>query len=726
VMHSIIETFPVKSSRDILLIEDFLRFGRSFLEIVCAHFPEGGETEFWWDDDSLAKISSTFADGKTWREHCRMLATGDAQYVRGEDYLVFSVDCLNDLRLFVCIKKLDGIFSKRMADDWLIETISAIRQEFLLFKQARVDSQTGLLNLVNFEYLLESLQPENNLKIVLVEMPPVRVSSAQIYHHLQRSVSALVTYFQSPSALHYLGGYVFALVIQDNMDTKGDFESSLVSYLKRAGFRKVYMGSVGSREIEDYFATKEDKDPPGLLDMGWTALRYATRSGPYGYCDYRSLVAPQEHELAAPATTALNRLRNLAGRRQKFSLGILNGRGGAASASPEKLQEWAVKNGLAPVFDTDFVYLFAADSDAEELSRKIRACSAATGGSGFKACGIAAYPFLDYSRTNVIANCKKAYRHALLLGDGEIAVFDNLSLNVSGDIYFAGGELLKAVKEYRQGIQLAADDVNLNNSLGVTLALMDKVPQAVACFRHVLTVEPENFMALYNLGLAELGKGNNESALPLLLKAAGQIGAADDPDLLVDDLHLQIGRLAAELGEYSLALQYLTGMSGRRAKFAHYSLGVAYYGVGEKKKAMIELQRALQVDQFDAKAMGLLGKIYFEENQGVDVALSLCRKSMQLDPDNDENNIFYGEICAESGRIQEGRAAVRKCLRRKKSRMRAQLAMARICRSEKNYKNALGWLDKLLTKTGKRSTAPELSQLARAEKKDLLREMSSQ
>jgi len=725
VMHSFIETFPVKRSHEALLVEDFLRFGRSFSEIVCARFPEGGETRFWWDDDSLAQISGTFANEKTWQEHCRILENGDAQYARGVDYLVFSIDCLNDLRLFVCIEKLDDLFIKRMADDWFVETISAIRQEFLLFKQARVDSQTGLLNLVNFEYLLESVQSENNLKIVLVEMPPVRVSSAQIYHYLQRAVSALVTYFQSSSALHYLGGYVFGLVAQDNMETKGDFEASLVSYLKRAGFRKVYMGSVGSREIEGYLGAKENRDFPGLIDMGWTALRYATRSGPYGYCDYRSLVAPQEHELAAPGSAALTRLRNLAGRQKKFSLGILKGRGDA-SVSLEKLQEWAAENGLDLVSDTDFVYLFAADSNAEELSRKIRASSVATEGAGFVACGIAVYPFLDYSRTNVIANCKKAYRHALLLGDGEIAVFDNLSLNVSGDIYFAAGELLMAVKEYRQGIQLAADDVNLNNSLGVTLALMDKVPQAETCFRNVLTVEPENFMALYNLGLAELGKGNNETALPLLLKAAGNIGAADDPDLLVDDLHLQIGRLAAELGEYSVALQYLTGMSGRRAEFAHYPLGVAYYGVGEKKKAMIELQRALQADQFDAKAMGLLGRIYFEENQGVDIAFALCRKSMQLDPDNDENNIFYSEICAESGRVKEGRATVRKCLRRKKSQTRAQLAMARICRSEKNYKNALAWLDKVLTKTGKRSSAPELRQLARAEKKELLREMSSQ
>ena len=95
-----------------------------------------------------------------------------------------------------------------------------------------------------------------------------------------------------------------------------------------------------------------------------------------------------------------------------------------------------------------------------------------------------------------------------------------------------------------------------------------------------------------------------------------------------------------------------------------------------------------------------------------------------MDPDNDENSIFYGEICAASGRGQEGRAALRNCLRRKKSRTRAQLAMARICRSEKNYKNALTWLDKVLTRAGKRSSASDLRQLARAEKKDLLREMS--
>jgi len=723
VIHSIIETFPAKENRGVLLTEDFLRFGRGFSDIVRAFFSDEGEVEFWWDNETHAKILETFADGKTWREHCRMLESGAVQYVRGGDYLLLSIDCLNDLQLFICIKKLDDLFLKRMADDWIVEIINAISQEFLLFKQARVDSLTGLLNLVNFEYLLESLIHENNLKIVLLEIPPLRVSSAQIYQHLQKAVSALVSYFQGPSALHYLGGSVFASVVQDNLTMKGEFEASFVSYMKRAGFRRVYLGSVGSREIEDYFATQQDGNFPALLDMGWTALRYATRSGPYGYCDYHSLIAPQEHELAAPGAVALSRLRSLTGRRQKFSLALLGG-GDGIDGWREKLQAWAAANDLDLVFDTEFTYLLAADNDTDELSRKIKTGSVTIGGAGFKACGIATYPSSHYSRTGVIANCKKAYRHALLLGEGQIAVFDSLSLNVSGDIYFAGGELLKAVKEYRHGIQLAPDDVNLNNSLGVTLALMDKVPQAVACFRRVLSVEPENFMALYNLGLAELGKDNSDGALELLLKAARQLGTEEYPDILMDDLHMQIGRLAADLGEYSLALEYLTGMSGRRAEFAHYAAGVAYYGVGEKKKAMIELQRALQVDQFDAKAMGLLGRIYFEENQGVDIALSLCRKSMQLDPDNDENSIFYGEICAASGRGQEGRAALRNCLRRKKSRTRAQLAMARICRSEKNYKNALTWLDKVLTRAGKRSSASDLRQLARAEKKDLLREMS--
>lgn len=340
--------------------------------------------------------------------------------------------------------------------------------------------------------------------------------------------------------------------------------------------------------------------------------------------------------------------------------------------------------------------------------------------------GISSFPCASFSRRETIYNSKKAYQHALLLGEGASAEFNGLSLNVSGDIYFGEGDFVAAVKEYRQGLKLEPNDVNLSNSLGVTLMLMDKTAGAMDCFRNVLVVDPDNFMALYNLGLAERGKNNKDAALDYLRIASEKIDVEQESEEFVCDLYAHVGKLAAETEEYELALEYLEDKLSQKNKPDYLSLGIAHYGVGDKQAAMTDLQRALQVDQFDAKAMGLLGKIYFEEKQGVDIALSLCRKSTQLDPDDDLNRIYYAEIKAACGEIEDAKEMVRKCLRQKSSRLRAMLAMAAISNSERNSKAAQVWLDKILRYKTKDKHEIVIKQKAKELKRDLTRRTRAQ
>jgi tetratricopeptide (TPR) repeat protein len=42
----------------------------------------------------------------------------------------------------------------------------------------------------------------------------------------------------------------------------------------------------------------------------------------------------------------------------------------------------------------------------------------------------------------------------------------------------------------------------------------------------------------------------------------------------------------------------------------------------------------LQYNEFDAEAMGLLGTAILEQDEGDEIALSFCRKSVELVPDN--------------------------------------------------------------------------------------------
>ncbi len=101
-----------------------------------------------------------------------------------------------------------------------------------------------------------------------------------------------------------------------------------------------------------------------------------------------------------------------------------------------------------------------------------------------------------------------ALLHADLLGSGQMAVFDHVTLNVHGDLLFSWGDTRGACAAYRTGLRLRPGDTNLLNSLGVCLADLRDFRQARTCFKNVLKTAPENFMALYNLSGVNLDMGN--------------------------------------------------------------------------------------------------------------------------------------------------------------------------------------------------------------------------
>ena len=72
--------------------------------------------------------------------------------------------------------------------------------------------------------------------------------------------------------------------------------------------------------------------------------------------------------------------------------------------------------------------------------------------------GAASFPQADYKKTDILDNALKALDHALLLGPGQMAVFDDLSLNISGDRLFDQGKIEAALGEYRKGLRLESGE----------------------------------------------------------------------------------------------------------------------------------------------------------------------------------------------------------------------------------------------------------------------------
>ena len=251
--------------------------------------------------------------------------------------------------------------------------------------------------------------------------------------------------------------------------------------------------------------------------------------------------------------------------------------------------------------------------------------------------GLAGYPFLDASRADVPDNCRKAVDHALLLPRGpRIAVFDSLSLTVSGDRQFAMGDIYAAMEEYKRALLADEHNTLARNSLGICLAKLGRLPQARAEFERVIAADAKNTMALYNLGCVRRRLGENAAA-----RSAFQKCLRANPEHVYSLLRL--GRMAEEAKRYAPALTYykraLKTPDGPALTLRHLArLSLKRHKPDEAREY---LHQALVHDPKDAFSLHLMAKLYLEEGEDPAIAEAMARQSVALRPDRPE---FWKEL----------------------------------------------------------------------------------
>jgi tetratricopeptide (TPR) repeat protein len=280
--------------------------------------------------------------------------------------------------------------------------------------------------------------------------------------------------------------------------------------------------------------------------------------------------------------------------------------------------------------------------------------------------GISSWPCLTFSRGEAPVNCRRALLHGRFSGPGAVTVFDHLSLNVSGDYFFDEGDYRRAVRDYRAGLLLNPGDVNLMNSLGVALAELNRQQQAITVFDRVLAVSPRNFMALANKGFAQRMLGHHDAALATLEQAARHSGFRKSEAFA--DISLQLGRLYCAAGRYREALPILERLeaSGKDLSGFHLDrlLGESYAGVGRNQQAIRALQHAVRNNGHDAQSLSILGELYAKQEQGDDIALSLCQRAVALDDSQARHWYRLAWVRAKMGADEAARNAVGEALRR--------------------------------------------------------------
>ncbi|MFO7708768.1 MAG: tetratricopeptide repeat protein [Desulfobacterales bacterium] len=280
---------------------------------------------------------------------------------------------------------------------------------------------------------------------------------------------------------------------------------------------------------------------------------------------------------------------------------------------------------------------------ARSLQEKVRSRTGRT-----LTAGIAVHPTLDYAVHEIADNARKAVDHAVFFGPGARVAFDAVSLNISGDRHFEGGETEAAIYEFQRALELDPANLNVHNSLGVCHAVRGEYEQALSRFSAAAALDGRDYMAAYNIGMVHHLLGRSETALESLEKAAAL--RAD-----VFEILFQAGNLQLELGRPQAAREHLERAARLRAKSGgvYRYLGDCYDALNLPDKAIAAYKKALQFKPSDPHALFALGGLFDRRGENPEISLVFCRESVALAPENPLFRHRLGMLHLKQNRLED-------------------------------------------------------------------------
>lgn len=241
--------------------------------------------------------------------------------------------------------------------------------------------------------------------------------------------------------------------------------------------------------------------------------------------------------------------------------------------------------------------------------------------------GKAIFPFMDFSRTDTFYNAVKAVDHAAFLGPGTQISFNDVSLNISGDRLYQSGLMDEAAKEYKKGLAINKDNINLMNSLGVCYGINNDPEQAKRMFKLALEKNSEEVMVVYNMGLVCNILEQVQDALFYLQKASSL-------DNSIFEVELTTGNLLIKQGRFEKAIVHLSQAKNLNTKAAipYRLLGEYFLDAKEIDRAIDEFKQAIKLNPMDAVSLSGLSHGFYLKEKNLKIAITLAKESIMINP----------------------------------------------------------------------------------------------
>jgi protein O-mannosyl-transferase len=206
-----------------------------------------------------------------------------------------------------------------------------------------------------------------------------------------------------------------------------------------------------------------------------------------------------------------------------------------------------------------------------------------------------------------------------------------------GEVYFAMGDVNKAIAEFRSALYLRPESPYAHNDLGFVLTKTGQLDEAVDHLKTAIRILPDHPTAHYNLGNALVQKGQTGDAIREFEQQL-----AIQPDHAGARCGLAIalvnqGQLNQAIAQYERTIELRPDYAD-----AYYGLGNCYLKQGNPEKAVKQYEQALQRSPRLVEARNNLATILCQRGE-IDRGISELEEVIRIQPDNIDalNNLAW-------------------------------------------------------------------------------------
>lgn len=195
------------------------------------------------------------------------------------------------------------------------------------------------------------------------------------------------------------------------------------------------------------------------------------------------------------------------------------------------------------------------------------------------------------------------------------------------ELFLSQSDLNNAMQSACQAVSIDSKKFEAHAMLGDILLAIGEFEKAINCYENALKIEPDNWKAVLNNGLARKRLGN-------LTGAKDMLTFANALQPLQADVLIPLTGILLDLFEFSDADMIINKLGAilPKSAIASFYKGVRYYRLGELKNAIHSLLHSLSIDDANIETCHYLATALTQEKM-YDNAIKLYEQMIQNDRD---------------------------------------------------------------------------------------------